>query len=384
MAMMHDRFDDKSNDIKPVASERTFTDHFADRLREDAPLLAPLIKRDSSDDKAVQMLGRVTIYDGKPQDLHDLDRDNIRPEPSHYRQPDPCLLGDRNPFRNFHDDQDKSPRITEAARDTMIREDYRKQAEKLLNQVSTSSAINHGEGYYQVLARTFSGMNPAELGALAREVKHINGDKHILHKGGHFDLISEQQKKVMLDNIMNDYDRAHGVVGLNDGKLDPLSEKIADSLKAQVEKAAEPALKKSLELVSEPAPETAEAKPDQAQKNGDKTSDEQKPELPFEQRIRKTFDDLQTGFEKIRRDLELAEYMKKSYSADSEEYGWAQKKLGEHMDDQKKAIGDLRKLCQERPDDALLAKQLELNIHHYLKQKLLIVKKLHDTSVGTI
>jgi hypothetical protein len=54
------------------------------------------------------------------------------------------------------------------------------------------------------------------------------------------------------------------------------------------------------------------------------------------------------------------------------------------MDEQKKAIGDLSKLCQERPDDALLAKQLELNVHHYLKQKLLIVKKLHDTSVGTI
>jgi hypothetical protein len=346
------------------------------------------MKRDHSDDQAVQMLGKVTIYDGKPRDLHDLDQDNNRPERSHYRHPDPCLLGDRNPFRNFHDDQDKTPRITEAARDTMIREDYRKQVEKLLNQASNSSAINHGEGYYQVLARTFSGMNPAELGALAREVKHINGDKHILHKGGHFDLISKQQKSVLLDNIMNDYDRAHGVVGLNDGKLDPLAQKIADSLKAQVEKTAEPALKKSLEPVSKPAPESGEGKSDQEQKKGDKTSDktsdEQKPELPFEQRVQKTFDDLQSGFEKIRRDLELAEYMKKSYSADSEEYGWAQKKLGEHMDEQKKAIGDLSKLCQERPDDALLAKQLELNVHHYLKQKLLIVKKLHDTSVGTI
>lgn len=347
------------------STERPFHDISTEQLFKDASLLAPLVKRDSSDDNTSRILGSFGIYDAAGHKLSEFDDTRVR----------------RSDVEEYlAKPSGNSKTIAETAHDTRVREDYRKQVEKALNQDSLSASINHGEGYYQVLGRMFSGMKPGELNSLANEVKHANGNKHILHKGQHFDLLSDEQKKLVLGNIMNDYDRAHGAVGLNDSKLDPTVAKMADRIKMDVEKAAEPALKasleKSLRVIFEP--KTEDSKKDPA------TDKSTQAELPFEQRVEKTVDTLQTGFENIRRSLELAEFIKKTHSADSNEYGWAVAKLGDQMNEQQKAIQDFKSLCKECPEDKMLSKQLEQDIHRYLKQKLLIVRKLHDTSIDGI
>jgi hypothetical protein len=274
-----------------------------------------------------------------------------------------------------HPDVDNSK-----AEATKQRDAYRKEVEKLLDQENRSDKVQHGEGYYQVLKRMNPGMSVAELDKLSHEVKAVNGNRHVLHRGEQFNLLSDAQKKTLVDNMMNDYDRAHGKTDLKDGKVDPVCEKLASALKAKVEKEAEPDLKKSLEppKVEQPKPEPTKPT-DDGKKPDDKTT---KPELPFEERVQKAEEACTSSYADVQRRAELAEYVVKHFDPQSDQYKFAMKGLAEGMAEEKKALIDLRELSQKQPD-AELNKQVERYWKAFMKQQVQILNKLHDTSLMT-
>jgi hypothetical protein len=222
------------------------------------------------------------------------------------------------------------------------REAYKKELEQLLEQNSKSSKVLAGEGYYQVLKRMHPEMKPAELNNLALEVRSANGNNHVLHRGGQFDLLSAEQKNVLLNNMMNTYDRAHGAKDLKDANIDPRCAKLAAEIKAKVEKLAEPDLKKSLEL-KKSEPEQKQEKPKEDKKPEDKQP-EQKPDIPMELQVQKAEEACANSYDAVDKHANLATYVAKHFDPDTETYKSTMKGLADQMAEEQRARTQLESL----------------------------------------
>lgn len=263
------------------------------------------------------------------------------------------------------------------------RDAYKKELDQLLDQAGKSDKVQKGEGYYQVLQRMFPDMKHDQLRNLALETRTVNGNNHVLHRGQKFEMLSPQQKSTLENNIMNDYDRAHGKSDLKDVAIDPVIQRVAKAIGAMVEKELESDLKKSLEPVKtaekvekpEPDPKTDPAeKPPVADKTDDKL-------VPMEMRVKLAEAACSRTYDQVEKSAKLAKFVSEQFAPDSESYKWAMDKLTNAIKEERTALSNLEQLAKENPQDQKLGEDCEANYKAFMKQQMRVLKQLHDPSL---
>jgi hypothetical protein len=338
-------------------------------VRQEAPLLAPLMERNTQfRDNGCSVdshIGNLTIDGdsracGAPkQQPCDRDRDNANDKK------------DDGGFVN----KDETASM---AHDALMRAEYKTTVREMLDAASKSDHVQKGEGYYQVLQRMNPGMSSQELYGLSKEVRAVNGNNHLLHRGQQFELLSADEKNAVLGNIMNDYDRAHGVGGLKDASLNPIACGMARDIQARVEKAAEPELAKSFDPPSANPDGAGDGKPADKPTDESKPGDSPKPdEVPFCQQVRLAVEACHDTYQDVDRAARLAHSAAKLYCPESPEYKWAMKSLCDEMNNERQALDSFSKLVSQHPEDRKLTHELQKDLKAFTKQQVRIMKELH-------